>query len=259
MYSSEYFSDISMNFDSEKKGVVNINVFENPVVADVYITGDTQLDADDIKKQLSTKSLQMYSKNKVKFDADGLLNVYHRMGYLNTKIEPKVVFLEDNAVDVIFDIQEGDLSYVRDINFYGNKSFLSRRLLENIVSQKRSLVAFTKNSGNFTNEMLEQDKKALTQFYHSRGFARMSVVNATAGFDKEKMDFALDFYINEGDVYYIGDVDISDDVSKFQGYDEIKKTIAVKMNNKYNIENHNPTILNISQYILELGFTNVKP
>ena len=53
-----------MNFDGEKTGVVNINVFENPVVADVYITGDTQLDADDIKKQLSTKSLQMYSKNK---------------------------------------------------------------------------------------------------------------------------------------------------------------------------------------------------
>ena len=140
LYSSEYFSDISMNFDGEKKGVVNINVFENPVVADVYITGDTQLDADDIKKQLSTKSLQMYSKNKVKFDADGLLNVYHRMGYLNTKIEPKVVFLEDNAVDIIFDIQEGDLSYVKDINFYGNKSFFSRRLIENIVSQKRSLI-----------------------------------------------------------------------------------------------------------------------
>ena len=259
LYSSEYFSDISMNFDGEKKGVVNINVFENPVVADVYITGDTQLDADDIKKQLSTKSLQMYSKNKVKFDADGLLNVYHRMGYLNTKIEPKVVFLEDNAVDIIFDIQEGDLSYVKDINFYGNKSFFSRRLIENIVSQKRSLVAFTKNSGNFTNEMLEQDKKALMQFYHSRGFARMSVVNATAGFDKEKMNFILDFYINEGDIYYINNVDIATDVNRFQSDDKLKTAISVKAGDKYNIEKLNQTILEISKYLSELGFANVRP
>ena len=259
LYRSEYFSDITMYFDEAKKGVLHINVLENPIVADVYITGDTQLDADDIKKQLSTKSLQMYSKNKVKFDADGLLNVYQRMGYLNTKIEPKVVFLDDNAVDIIFDIQEGDLSYIRDINFYGNKSFLSRRLLENIVSQKRSLVAFTKNSGNFTNEMFEQDKKALMQFYHSRGFARMSVANATAGFDKEKMDFVLDFYINEGDKYRFGDVDIDTDVVKFQDDIKLKKAILVRTGDVYNIEKLNQSVFDISKYLAEIGFTNVKP
>ncbi len=257
LYLSEYFADISIDIDNN--GILNINVLENPVVADVYITGDSKIDADDIKKQLSTQSLQLYSKNKIKFDMNGLYDVYQKMGYLNVSIKPKVVALEDNTVDIIFNIKEGEPSYVRTINFYGNKHYTNFRLRENIFSKERSPIAFTKTSGSFAEENLSNDKQALINFYHSRGYPTMKVSNIVAGFDKEQFGFVIDYFIEEGDYYKFGDITIDSSISKFQNNKDILKLIHTKRGKEYNINKIEMSLIEISNYFGNHGYSNVKP
>lgn len=257
LYLSEYFADISIDID--KNGILNINVLENPVVGDVYITGDSQIDADDIKKQLSTQSLQLYSKNKIKFDMNGLYDVYQKMGYLNVSIKPKVVSLEDNAVDIIFNIKEGEPSYVRKINFYGNNHYTNFRLKENIFSRERSPIAFTKTSGSFVEENLKNDKQALINFYNSRGYPNMKVVNITAGFDKEQFGFVLDYFIEEGEYYKFGNITIESSISQFNNNKEILRLIHTKKGKEYDINKIEASLIEISNYFGNNGYANIKP
>ena len=257
LYTTEYFADISLSFDN--KSVLQINVLENPIVAGVYITGDSKIDSDDIKRQLSTQPLQTYSKNKIKFDMEGLYSVYQRMGYMNINILPKVVFLDENAVDIIFHINEGEPSYVRQINFHGNNHYTDFSLSENIYSQKRLPLAFTRTSGSFVQDNLERDKELLKHFYHSRGYARMDVVNYTAGFDKEQFGFVLDFFIEEGEKYNFGNITINSKFDNFNNNKEILQLIETKTGKEYNIDKIQQSLIKISNYLGEQGYANVKP
>ena len=120
LYKTGYFADIKINTEDDN---VIITVLENPMINEIYFVGDMKISKEDAKKQLSCKSRTPYSKAKVKRDLDGLYGLYQKTGYIDVKIEPRVVFLKENRVDIIFEIEEGKANYISDIVFVGNQAF----------------------------------------------------------------------------------------------------------------------------------------
>ena len=60
---------------------------------------------------------------RARSDVDRILELYRRQGRFAARVEPKIVQLDQNRVDVVFEIYEGDLAKVRKINIIGNKAF----------------------------------------------------------------------------------------------------------------------------------------
>ena len=65
----------------------------------------------------------IFTLNKVKNSLQTILGIYRGNGRYAAIVEPKVIFLEQNRVDLIFEIEEGPLSKIKFINFLGNSFF----------------------------------------------------------------------------------------------------------------------------------------
>ena len=256
LYASGYFSDVSVDMNY---GNVVVKVLESPIVSGIYFTGNGKLGDKEIKKELLTKEMQTYSKNKVKFDLDRMYSVYQKMGYLGAQIEPKVVFLENNTVDLIFDIKEGDLSHIDEIIFSGNDNYSASTLKDVIFSRERSMFALTDKSGQFKEDTIAEDTRALTEFYQNRGYAKMHVEKAFATLNKDDYNFTLNFFINEGKVYKFGNSTIRTEHAPFQNNNTLRKAIKSKKGSKFSLEKLQETTTEMAEYLNSNGFANVVP
>ncbi len=52
-----------------------------------------------------------------------ILDVYRRQGRFAAAVEPKIIELEQNRVNLVFEITEGAATKVKGINFVGNHAF----------------------------------------------------------------------------------------------------------------------------------------
>ncbi len=257
LYSTGNFSDISINEDGKQ---LNINVVETPLIGGVFFTGSSKFDSDDVKKSMSTKPRQVYSKSRIKLDLDRFYATLQKMGYLDAHIEAKVVFLKDeNAVDVIFDITEGHLSKITEITFNGNENFSARRLKEQILSQEISVIQIDHSSASFEDGKTSADKQMIVNFYQNRGYAKANVKNVITSFDKKNYGFKVYFDIEEGDKYKFGTSTISTPMEKFQNDEKLKKLILTKENKTFDKRKIDETIANIAEYLSSQGYSNIRP
>jgi outer membrane protein insertion porin family len=227
------FADISVNIinDEKKDKIINIYVTENPVINEVFFNGNDKVDNDTLKKIVATQSRGSYTKEKIKEDLDKIYGAYQKMGYLNIYVEPKVVFLEENKIDVVFNITEGDVSNVSRIIFIGNESFFNFTLKEQLLSQEKLWInPFSKN-GRFEEDKLAMDKNLLTEFYMNKGYANCKIHNPLATFNNKNFHFLLTFFIEEGGVYHFNDYSIESEIQN-----EIVNKIITNAENYLNFQ-----------------------
>ena len=109
-------------------GNLVITVRENPVINRIILEGNKALKADKINPEIKEAPRQIFTRSAARSDVDRILELYRRQGRFAARVDPKIVQLDQNRVDVIFEIHEGDLAKVRAINIIGNKAFPASRL-----------------------------------------------------------------------------------------------------------------------------------
>ena len=104
-------------------GNIVITVQENPVVNRIILEGNKRIKDDKIVPEIKLRPREIFTRSKVRADVDRIIELYKRQGRFAARVEPKVVNLEQNRVDLVFEIYEGDKSKVRSINILGNQAF----------------------------------------------------------------------------------------------------------------------------------------
>src|SRR3546814_17068569 len=64
---------------------------------------------------------QIFTRSKVRADVARIIELYKRQGGFAASVDPKMVQLDQNRVDVVFEISEGPKSKVRQINITGKE------------------------------------------------------------------------------------------------------------------------------------------
>ena len=133
MFASGLFADVTIR---RERGGLIVTVVENPIVNRVIFEGNDKLDDDDLYEESSLRPRQVYTRSKIQNDVEKFVELYRRSGRFSAKVEPKVIQLPQNRVDVVFEIEEGETTRVRSINFIGNERFDDDRLREEISTQE---------------------------------------------------------------------------------------------------------------------------
>ena len=92
-------------------------------------------------------------------DVERFIEIYRQSGYFAARIEPKVIQLPQNRVDVIFEINEGPITGIRSINFVGNKAFDDDRLREEIITSETRWWRFFASSDSYDPDRLNYDRQ----------------------------------------------------------------------------------------------------
>ena len=133
LFATGLFADVTMRRQGES---LIVNIIENPVINRIAFEGNSKLKDDDLSVELSLRPRVIYTRSKVQNDVKRILTLYRRKGRFAATVEPKVIQLEQNRVDLVFEINEGKWTEVRNIRFVGNREYSDDRLREIIRTRE---------------------------------------------------------------------------------------------------------------------------
>lgn len=213
LFNTGLFADVTMAL--QPSGMLLIEVKENPIVNRVILDGNRRVKNDKLTDEIKLTDRSVFTRSKVQADVQRIIEVYRRSGRFAATVTPKVTPLDQNRVDVIYEIDEGPKTGVAKINFVGNKAFTSQQLREVVLTSESRWYKFLKSSNaNFDPDRLEYDRDLLRKFYAKNGYADFSVTSAVAELTPDRKDFFITFQVEEGPQYTIGDVKVKTTLAK---------------------------------------------
>lgn len=205
LFATGLFADA--RFDREGDDMI-ITVAENPVVNRVIIEGNKALKEDKLREEIQIAPRSVFTAARVQSDVQRILELYRQSGRFSAKVEPLYKPLEQNRVDVVFQVTEGPVSGVRSINFIGNEEYSDERLRSEIVTAQSRWWSFFSSNDNYDPGRMEYDRGKLREFYQNKGYYDFRVESAVAELTPDQKDFYLTYTIDEGEVYKFGELKV---------------------------------------------------
>lgn len=254
---TELFANFSIRNDN---GNVVITVTENPVINRIVLEGNDRLDADKILPEIRLAPRQIFTRSKVRADVARIVELYKRQGRFAAQVEPKMVQLPQNRVDVVFEITEGPKSKVRQINIIGNEVFSDSELRSEMVTKQSRFFRFFSSNTSYDPDRLAFDQQKLRQFYLTEGYADFRVVSAVAELTPDQRDFIITYVVEEGERYNFGEVEVESQLRDFDS-DALQAGLAMKTGDFYNAKSVEDTVEQLTELAGRFGyaFADVQP
>jgi outer membrane protein insertion porin family len=211
LFATGLFADVQIE---QREGDLVVSVIENPVINRVIFEGLRTLDEEDLEDEVQARPRSVFTAARAQSDVQRIIEVYRRAGRFAAQVTPQVRELDQNRVDLIFEVDEGPVTGVRDINFIGNQEFSDRRLRDVIVTTESHWWNFFQSNDNYDPDRLEYDREQLRQYYSNRGYADFRVVSAVAELTPDQRDFYITFTVDEGVRYEFGQVHVETELNR---------------------------------------------
>ncbi len=203
LFSTGLFSDVQV-FQSGRTLVVKVS--ENPTVNEVIFSGNKRLKDDRLKGIVQLSGRSIFTDDKLQSDVQRIREAYRRTGRNAASIAGRVVSLENNRANVVFDIVEGDRTKIADINFVGNNAYSDRRLIDIISINESNLLSWLRKDDIYDPDRMRADEEKLRRFYYNRGYADFRIISTVADLDQGSNKYTITVTVEEGDRYTFGDV-----------------------------------------------------
>jgi len=203
------FQDVRISHAADR---VVVTVVENPVINRVAFEGNKSLKDDQLRGEVQSKPAGPLSRATVQTDVVRVTDIYQRSGRFNVRVEPKIIELPNQRVDLVFEVQEGARTGIKKIVIVGNRAYSSRRLKQVIKSGETNVLSFLLSNDLYDPDRIEVDRSQLRRFYLSHGYPDIRIVSAEATYDPESKGFVATFTIEEGNRHQIGTVDVKSDI-----------------------------------------------
>ncbi len=232
LFATGLFQDVRIRRDGT---TIVIVIVENPIVSRVAFEGNREIDDEALSAEVQLKSRAVYTRARVQADVQRILNLYRRQGLYGAQVDPKIINLDSNRIDVVFEIAEGPTTKVRAINFIGNSAFSDSQLRYIISTSETHLLSFLKGNNIYDQDRLSLDRELLRQFYMKNGYADVRIASATADLDRDGRGFFITFTIEEGERYRFGTIGVESALPSLRT-DALGPYILVKSGKWFNSE-----------------------
>jgi outer membrane protein insertion porin family len=255
LFDTELFADVQIR---DNDGALTIEVRENPVINRIVLDGNKRVKEDKIVKEIKVAPRQIFTRSKVRADVARIIELYRRQGRFAATVEPKMVMLDQNRVDIVFEISEGPKSKVRQINIIGNEVFKDGRLRSEMATKQSRFYRFFSSGDSYDPDKLAYDQSKLRQFYLTQGYADFRVTSAVAELTPDKRDFIVTYVVEEGERYKFGDVKIESELRDFKPSTAL---VPMKKGDWYNAKSVEDTVdrLTESAGLFGYAFAQIDP
>jgi len=257
LFATGLFADVNLRREGD---VLIVRVVENPIINRIAFEGNHKFDEAALTAELQLRPRVVYTRTKVQADVKRLLDLYRRSGRFAASVEPKVIPLDQNRVDLVFEIDEGAVTGISSINFVGNHQFSASRLQETIQTKESRWYRFLSTDDTYDPDRLTYDRELLRKFYLSQGYADFRVVSAIAELTPAKDGFFVTFTLEEGERYRFGKIDLESKIKELNA-SEIRPLVTAKEGDWYNADEVEKTITALTDALGNRGyaFVDVQP
>jgi outer membrane protein insertion porin family len=257
LFATGLFADVSIRREGDS---LIVQVVENPIINRIAFEGNRTLKSEELEAEVQLRPRTVYTRTKVQNDVARILEIYRRNGHFSATVEPKVIRQDQNRVDLVFEVDEGEPTRVREINFIGNEAYSDGRLREQIATKETAWYRFFGSDDTYDPDRLAYDQELLRRYYLSRGYADFRVLSVVADLTPDRRDFFITFTIEEGPRYEFGEIAV---ISELRGLEpgDIEDELTMDPGDWYDAQEVEDVVQDMT---IELGnrgfaFVNVRP
>ena len=256
LFGTGFFTNITIFPKKSNPQILVVDVEENPLINKVYFEGNKRIKDKILSKEISSVKGITYSLYKVRNDIKKISKLYQRRGRYAAKIEPKIVKLEQNRVNLVYEIIEGTKAKIRNIVFVGNNAFSDRELKKVIFSKEDAWYRFFSSADVYDPDKIMFDKELLRRHYMQEGYADFKINSFAAEISPAMDSLMLTFMVQEGEKYSFGDVSIESKIDEIDA-SELEKLIEIQKGDTFDERMIEQTIDKITEELGKKGYVFV--
>ncbi len=206
LYATGFFTDVRLEVDAD---VLIVTVQERPAIASVEISGAKEFSVDQLRAALRGIGLadgRIFDKAQLERAEQEIKRQYINRGRYAAQVQTTVTPLERNRVGISFQISEGDVARIRQINFVGNKVFSESQLLGLMVQRTPGWLTWYSKHDQYSRERLSADLETIRSFYQNRGYLEFNIESTQVQITPDRRDIFVTINVTEGERYTVSEV-----------------------------------------------------
>lgn len=227
LFSTGFFKDVSLK---NEQGVLIVSVRERPSIASVDIDGVKDFPKDQLRdnlKQVGLAEGRIFDKSALEKSEQELKRQYVARGKYGVSVKTTVKELERNRVGVSFNVVEGEVSKIRQINIVGNNTYSEAELLDMMKLSTPGFWSWMSKNDQYSKQKLSADMETIRTFYLDSGYMEFSIDSTQVSISPDKKDIFITLNISEGPKYTISSVQVAGTQAVFS-HEEIRKLITLQ-------------------------------
>ena len=259
LFATGFFKDVRLEQDGD---VLVVVVEERPAIAQISIAGSKEFDAKQLKeglKQIGLAESRIFDRALLDRAEQELKSQYISRGKYGVIITTTVTPLERNRVAVNFDISEGQVAKIRQINIVGNSVYKDKALRDEFVLRTPGWLTWYSKNDQYSKPKLQGDLEALRTFYLNQGYLEFTIDSTQVSITPDKRDIFITVNVTEGKKFTVTDVKLAGELIAPEA--ELRKLIRLKKGDVFSRERLTETTKLISDRLGNEGyaFASINP
>lgn len=226
LYATGFFKDVRLETEN---GVLVVTLQERPAIAQVDISGAKEFTKEQLKDGLKAAGLaesKIFDKALLDRAEQELKRQYLSRGKYAVTITTTVTPLERNRVAIGFDISEGEIAKIKQINIVGNEVVSEKELLGQFVLSTSGWMSWYSKNDQYSKQKLAADLESLRSYYLNSGYLEFNIESTQVSISPDKQGIYITINLHEGTKYTISDVKLAGEMLLPE--EELRKLIKVK-------------------------------
>ena len=241
-------------------GTLVITVVELPTINVINVEGNTKIKDAELMALVGSQPRRAYSASQAELDTAAISEYYATKGRISATVRPRLIPRSDNRVDLVFEVVEGGVTEIENIAFVGNRTYSEGRLRRVLETKQAGILRSMIGRDTFVEDRIAFDRRALTDFYQSRGFIDFQVQNVDVALTRERDAYLVTFNVQEGQKFSFGNVTVSSEIPEADAA-VFRKAVTVKPGVVYSPTVVDTDIARLERLAIQLGinFVQVDP
>ena len=253
IYSLKYFDSVEAHQENEGgKNILRFEVREKSIITKISFEGNDGISDDDLKGQVKTKVFSILDTTSIKNDVQNLLKHYEEKGYFLASVDYRERKINEENIEIIFNIKEFDKVKVKKVSFLGNIAFKDEEIKSILQTQEDSLFSFMSGSGNFKEINFQNDIERIKYFYRMKGYLQINVGTPEITVSEDKKWVFITIKLTEGPQFSINKLSFQGEVLFPE--EELKEKMVLKEGDTYSEDSLRKDIQLLTEIYQDEGY-----
>lgn len=251
LFATGLFADVRI---TRSGSVLLVQVEENPTINLVLFEGNDKVRDEQLQGIVQSQSLGIFSQAKVDSDIERIREAVRRSGRASSQVTARIDQLENNRVNVVYQINEGGRTKIAEINFIGNNAYGDNRLEEIISHNESNFLSWLKRDDVYDPDRLRADEGRLRTFYYNRGYADFQVISSVGEYNAADNTYTITITVDEGDLYRFGSVEIDNALTAVDA-EALRSELEIEPGDIYSARNVEKSLVAMTNAIARSGYS----
>nr|WP_251371737.1 outer membrane protein assembly factor BamA [Polynucleobacter sp. UB-Raua-W9] len=211
LYSTGFFRDVQIQAQGD---VLIVIIEERPTISRIEFTGMKEFDQEIVRKSLKAVGVaeaRFYDRALIDKAEQELKRQYVGKGMYAAEVIATVTPVERNQVAVYFNIDEGPVAKIQEINFIGNEVFSESTLKSEMQLKTGGWLSWYSKDNLYSKQKLTADLETIRSYYLNRGYLEFVIESTQVSITPDKKGVYLTISVSEGKKFTVKAVRVAGD------------------------------------------------